>query len=232
MISIFPAVNHDEHLFSILGRYQYYQSDSSPREILKDAFGKGSLRATVEFPTHLEALSKSLSHLKKSKEDYLRAHTIFPMYEPFMTSEEATILKQMMFEDGGYRVKFKIGYVAGSILKKESLYYCIECIKEDVSNGIEPYFRTVHQMQGVQVCSKHNVMLMPYPIARENMSVIRYYHLDYGLVSKIVSVDNPNQHLLEIAVAFDDIRDDILEGIDLDAIKKAYRDRLRELGFI
>lgn len=232
MISIFPTVNSDEHLFSILGRYQSYQSESSPRDILKDLFGKGSLRATMEFPTHLEALSKSLNHLEKSKEEYLKAHTIFPLYEPFMTSDEADILKKMMYEDGGYRVKFKIGYIAGSILKKESLYYCPECLKHDLEEGIEPYFRTVHQMQGVQVCSEHNVMLMLYPISRENMSVIRYYHLDINLIGSIECEGNKNRHLLSIAKAFDDIRSGILEGIDLDVIKKVYRDRLHELGFM
>lgn len=73
---------------------------------------------------------------------------------------------------------------------------------------------------------------MPYPISKENMSVIKYYHLDINLIGSIECEGNMNQHLLSIAKAFDEIRGGILERIDLDVIKKAYRDRLHEFGFM
>lgn len=232
MIGFFPVVYDDELLFSILGRYQYYDEFASPRDVLENVFGTRTLRATIEFPTHLEELSERTAFLNKSKEDYLRAHTIFPMYEPFLLKEDQELLSNWMYQDGGHRVKFKIGYIAGSVKKKESLMYCPECLKDDVKDGHDPYFRTVHQMQGVEVCHKHNVVLEPYPSTKAENSNIRYFHLDAVRVLGVRGNRNGNEVLFNISKAFAEIYSGGLSGLTLFDLKSAYRMKLKEFGFL
>lgn len=232
MISTFPRVFGDELLFSILGRYQYYEAESSPRDILENVFGTRSLRANIEFPTHLMSLAKSLNHLDMTTEDILMAHTIFPMYEPFMTKSDSDVMKTWMYEDGGHKVKFKIGYIAGSVMKKESLYYCPTCVKESVRNGEEPYFKVVHQMQGIQVCHIHNVVLNPYLISKEEMSVIRYYHMNINLIINEETIKNDSSLLRDISKAFNDLYIGGLQGISINEIKSTYKRKLKELGYL
>lgn len=182
-IPYFPIMYEDEIFYSIISRYHLLTGNKNYKDTLKEIFGKESVIPTVEFPSNLYYLENSvLKDINIEIEDIIFNHTLLPFYYPFLNIETQRYIMNRMKNHDGKGIKYKIGFVAGSICKKEGLMYCSECVKEDIEKLGEAYFHRIHQVQGVYVCPKHKCYLKKYPISNRDRSRIEFINLDCSFI--------------------------------------------------
>lgn len=230
MIGYFDGINEGELIYSSLSRCYGWFKEYGYRAFTREMFGRTTVSPTIEFQSNLSILSIQIGGLY-SPVEMLEKSTLYSLYKPFLYRSEQEKLKEMMLLDGGLGIKGLVGFLAGSICKKDSLYYCPMCAKEDVEAGINPYFRVVHQMQGVTACSEHGVMLKRYPIKRSDMSRIEYLKSPDTFLEEY-GCEKSSELDVIISQYFKEIYEGSLEGFDTEMLFDIYRKRLKELGHL
>lgn len=228
----FPTMYPGESLYSVIARYHKNSIGTTLKGTIEDVFGTRTVSVSLEFPSHLKYLSNKLCDPEINEDILLYEHTIYPFYEPFIYEEEQNDIKQKMYFNGGGAIKSKIGFLAGSLLKKESFYVCPECIKEDIDKYGESYFRVVWQAQGYQVCHKHNVFLLPYPIKQSDVGRIKFIPLESDLIDCSCSACNENIEVLRMANMINDVLSGSLHKLNASKLKEIYLRRLKELDLL
>lgn len=186
MLPYFPRPYMEEILYSIIARYHYYSGNHAYKDTLVDVFCSNSIIPTVEFPTNLEVLSSRLSSEQYSVDNIINCYTLLPFYSPFLPVERRQELSNLMAKGSGQGIYTKIGFVAGSVCKKDGLEYCPKCIEENHNNYGEAYFHRIHQLQGIKVCTTHKCKLKLYPVTKRHASRISFIRLDYRLADMSV----------------------------------------------
>lgn len=226
MLNYFPRIYPGEALYSAIARYHSVSLIESSKDILEDIFGDRTIVATLEFPSHLKYFSDTLTY--EDKNTLLYNNTLYPLYKPFLFKDDQKAIEEMMLGHGGMGIKGRIGFLAGSVMKRKHLYYCPECLKEDLEMYGESYFRSTHQMQGNLVCSKHNVVLEKYPITQKYVGRVKFIRLDEQVVSEVQPRANTDEHLSAISFMYDEVMDGALNGYSASDLKEIYLRKLKE----
>lgn len=158
MISCFPSVYEDELVYSILARYYQKTGYVAYRDVAEDLYVNPHTRPDTEFVNPLTSDAVSMLCRKKSMEQIVLEHTMFPYYARFLPLERKQEAFSWMVEMKGkcsdivpMRVtKGKIRY----------LRYCPLCVKEHREQYGETYWTRVHQISDIRICIKHNVFLL------------------------------------------------------------------------
>lgn len=182
MVSFFPTPYPDEILYSILARYHVRSGNLSSKTILYDLFGSTTIVATVDLPSHINALIRNLPPLAKYTADsVIRQYTLYPFYAPFLFSQTAQIVLNSMKEHSWGDIHARAGIMASAVGTPSRLRFCPRCLHEDEEECGESYWHRLHQVTGVLVCPKHFCLLQDskvvtpgenrhefYPASREN----------------------------------------------------------------
>lgn len=181
MLSFFTDPYLDELLYSAFARYHFYSGNIDLKDTLTELFGKNSVIPSFEIGNYLQYLCSKLSK-EYTPEGLIKEHTLFPFYSPFLPDDrKAEIIKDIIWADG-QGVYTKIGIVAGAICKKDAIYYCSVCAKDDIERFGEPYIHREHQLQGVKVCPHHGRYLKKYTIKPQDRSRIEYIRLEEAML--------------------------------------------------
>lgn len=180
MLTYFPMPYKDELFYSNIARFNFYSGNTNAKDTLKSVFGSDTTIPTVSFPSRLNYLVGQLDlKVHITEECFIKKHSLFPLYEPFLSQKRQESIVKCMKYGTGEGVYAKIGFVAGSICEKKRLEYCPECVKQDnILNG-EPYFHRVHQVQGLLVCPVHSCYLKKYLVPTMEDSRIKFIRLEY-----------------------------------------------------
>ncbi len=181
MLSFFTDPYPDELLYSALARYHFYSGNIDFKDTLMELFGKNSVIPSFEIGSHLEFLCKVLGGCYSS-ERLIREHTLFPFYAPFLPEKRKKELLRDIKSSNGNGIYTKLGIVAGSICKKDSILYCPVCAKKEINTLGEAYIHREHQLQGVMLCPHHGTTLQKYPLKRQGYSRVEYIRLDSQLL--------------------------------------------------
>ncbi|MDD4591927.1 MAG: TnsD family transposase [Parabacteroides sp.] len=181
MLSFFTDPYPDELLYSAFARYHFYSGNIDLKDTLTELFGKNSVIPSFEIGSHLEFLCKALGG-GYSPASLIQEHTIFPFYAPFLPENRKRELVKDITSSDGKGIYTKLGIVAGSICRKDSIYYCPVCAKEEIDILGEAYIHREHQLQGVMVCPHHGRILKKYPLKRHENSRVEYIRLDGSLL--------------------------------------------------
>lgn len=177
MLTFFTDPYPDELIYSAIARYHYYIGNIDCKDTLEELFGKRTVIPNIYIGSNLNSVVKQLGN-QYSVDRLINNHTIFPFYSPFLPITRKTeILKDIKYNDGG-AIYTKIGIVAGGICKKEGIYYCVECAKNDLEKYGETYIHREHQLQGVLVCPHHSTYLHCYTLNNKNTSRLMFIKLD------------------------------------------------------
>ena len=129
----------------------------------------------------------------------------------------------------------RLGVVAGSICRKDGLYYCPRCVRNDMNHFGETYIHREHQLQGIDICPHHFSSLKKYPVDHRTQSRIAYIRFDVKRMdlSVLQSVEQP---YFDIQVSLAKMAYKLLK-IDItkfsrESIVAKYRTLLRERGLI
>lgn len=235
MISLFPILYDDEILYSVIARYHAYSSNIDYKDTIQELFSSVNLVSTIEFQSRLKSLQNNLpANLGITDSLLIHNHTLYPFYAPFLPRLRKRQIEQKMKNTDGKGIKSQIGFVAGSICKKEGLTYCPMCIDEDIKEHGEAYFHRVHQAEGVMVCPEHNCMLKTYPVSISNVSRLKFIMLEPSIVKDygLEFIGNPKLNKLkDVAVGVKYLLNTSLDNYDQKKIHKKYKQLLNEKGF-
>jgi hypothetical protein len=181
MIHFFTDPYKDELIYSAIARYHYYTGNIDFMDTLEELFGKRSIIPSLEIGSNINRLAKNLGTLYTS--DYIiKKHTIFPFYSPFLPkARKIELIEDIKYKDGN-GLYARLGILAGSICKKNGIYYCPCCAKNEVEKNGEAFIHREHQLQGVYICPKDGAELKRYSIDKSNTSRIEFIRLDKRLL--------------------------------------------------
>ncbi|WP_454018526.1 TnsD family Tn7-like transposition protein [Azospirillum sp. Marseille-Q6669] len=160
MLSYFPAPYPDELLYSLLARYHRHTCSVSPKGTLEDLFGNRNVRATVDLPGHLGALSRHLPPDRGLTPERLSAElTLFPYYIAFQPPTVVTAVLAALIHGRADGIHLRLGIAATTVSAAPALRYCPACHTDALTRWGERFWRRVHQLPGVLVCPDHGVPL-------------------------------------------------------------------------
>lgn len=159
MLTFFPTPYPDELLYSVWARFHSRSGNSSPKWTFSELFGRSTVIPSLTLPSHLDSFYSRIPQLQMSVEDWIRDHTMYPLYRPFMPESRGSKLLQMMRGDNGEGIYAFVGLSAGNGPHPKQFCYCPECYEEDIKLYGEPYWHRIHQAPGVFTCPTHNVVL-------------------------------------------------------------------------
>jgi hypothetical protein len=167
MLYGFPIPYEDELFWSLLARYADRFRQRAQIALIEQAFGAATVTPTVDFPARLSfCASQLLPGHPCTGEIFLRQHTFFSWYAPFLPQHRAAGLRELMLGNGNSRAWRTAGLIAGKITVPPMLRYCPECFRGDLETYRELHWRRLHQFAGIEVCPVHHVLLEESSIAR------------------------------------------------------------------
>ncbi|MGF7060512.1 TnsD family Tn7-like transposition protein [Brassicibacter mesophilus] len=234
MLTFFTDPYKDELLYGAIGRYHYYVGNIDYKDTLREIFENESVIPSLELCGYLDGVSKNLG--EKYTPDYIiNNHTIFPFYAPFMPICRRKELINDMKNKDGKGLYTKIGMVAGSVCKKEGIYYCPMCSKNEIKKYGEAYIHREHQLQGVFLCPNNGVKLKRYKIDRANLSRLEFIRLNEKLLDLNVEYENNEdiyRKLLKISETAYYILNNNLYHLNKDILAKKYKENLYSKGLL
>lgn len=166
MTSFFPTAYPDELLYSVLARYHVRSGNISPKATLRELFGSTTITATVDLPSHLNALVQNLPPLSKhTVESLIQKYTLYPFYAPFLFPDKAELVRGSMLEHSWGDIHTRAGIMASAVRTPNRLRFCPACFREEQEKYGEAYWHRLHQLSGVVICPAHLTLLQDSSVA-------------------------------------------------------------------
>ncbi len=234
MLTFFTDPYKNELLYGSIGRYHYYMGNIDYKDTLREVFRNESVIPSIELCAHLDTVANNLGG--KYTADYLiNNHTIFPFYSPFMSKiRRKELIYDMKYKDGK-GIYAKTGILAGSVCKKEGIYYCPLCSEVEINKYGEAYIHREHQLQGVFVCPHNGAKLKKYKVDRTNSSRLEFIRLNEKLLDLNVEYEENKdiyEKLLKISKAAYYILNNNLYQFNKDTISEKYKEILYSKGLV
>ncbi|WP_282177305.1 TnsD family Tn7-like transposition protein [Vibrio nereis] len=161
MIMQFPVPYKDEMLSSILARFNSRQGIDADKKALEILFGSRNIVPSMLFQGHIESLLTNVGHIWKiSPEEVIRKHSLLYAFKPFMN--ESRYGEQVRDLLHGYKNQTltRLGVNASNLIWSKNFLYCPACLKSDLDNLGETYWRRHFQLPGVECCPLHECKLI------------------------------------------------------------------------
>ncbi|POF41166.1 hypothetical protein B0D71_18205 [Pseudomonas laurylsulfativorans] len=176
-MEFFPQAFPDETIYSLAARYHRLAANASYRQTSYDLFGRYSRTCGSAFPCCLDALSQQLAN-KLSVSYLIQAHTLLPIFAPFLSSSQLDTAIKAMSGPSGIGLKMSVGLTASGFERFGALKFCERCVARDIRHGGQAYWHRIHQVTGVLVCPYHQIVLK---VASPPFDDWRYLFLPDGL---------------------------------------------------
>ena len=163
MLPYFPRTYPDELLYSVLARYHRHTCSRSAAQTLGDLFGDHYVRATLDLPGHLGALSARLPPDRELTAERLALDfTLFPYWTAFQPAGVSALSLASLINESASRAHTCLGIVPSGVHLSRPLRFCPTCNAEAVARWGECFWRRAHQLPGVLVCPTHGTPLAEY----------------------------------------------------------------------
>ncbi|SDP35856.1 TnsD family Tn7-like transposition protein [Clostridium gasigenes] len=232
MLNFFPRIYEGELLYSVISRYRIKAVIVNKRALMKDLYGEEVTLNSVYFPVHIKKVVKSLPiNTLVNADEIIKKNTLFKVFTAFLDKERKDIVYKGMLECKKFNAYQPLGIVTGNITMKDKLYFCEECLKEDILKYGESYWGVINQVPGVYTCNKHKVALIESEVSSSN-SRVEYSCLNKDIKGKKVV---ERFEFININLKYTNMVEDLyrleLEVKDKEFFDSFYIDRLREKGF-
>lgn len=231
MINCFPFIYEDELLYSAVSRYKRQCGLINKESISRDFIFKINKIFQMFFPLRLAKIAETLPATSKITAEYLLYnHTMYPFYTKLLPEKIKNKIKNdMIISKGNINIISSLG--SGNIIRQGNyLKYCPKCIKEDIDNLGESYWRREHQVAGILFCRKHKIQL------QESNVLCNSINREYICLDDIKMKDINTEYTCykEFNLKFIDLIHELIESnnqsITLMQIKRFYRDKLNDKG--
>ncbi|WP_087505365.1 TnsD family Tn7-like transposition protein [Neiella marina] len=157
----FPVPYDEELLYSTIARAGVHDGDTSPKQLLDKVFSNRKVIATVDLPCHVQILAEQYPpSLHLSVSSLIFKHTLWPMYMPFLPKERLSKLKLWMAGSSQGAAHLASGSAASRVKSKTKFYVCPSCLKDQLAQHGEYYWKRIWQIPLVKVCPKHGPLYL------------------------------------------------------------------------
>lgn len=177
MISYFPTPYENEFFYSIIARYHYHSGHKTKYETLLSLLGSYEKSFYVDVPSGVNLIAEKLKDMSKNlnAEYFVEKHSILPLFRQFMEPNQyQKVLLKVNGQDGSLNPTRIIPERADDVKRKQHLYYCRECLKNQFETYGEGFWNRFHQISGVLVCTKHKICLTKLSSKNHNMNLNKF----------------------------------------------------------
>ncbi|MFW7186060.1 TnsD family Tn7-like transposition protein [Lysinibacillus sp. BNK-21] len=229
MLSFFTNPYPNELIYSAIARYHFYSGNIDCKDTLEELFDNRSVIPSVGIGSYFSVLSEKLG-AQYTVESLLANHTIYPYYASFLSKQRQEEILNDVKEDGK-ALYARLGMVAGSICIKNGIYYCANCAKTDTEQYGEPYIHREHQLQGIDYCPHHEVLLREYPVIKGRIEYIRF-ELNHMNLSELYENDPHKEMSVYLAKQAYKLLQLPFQSLSREDINSKYKALLREHNLI
>ena len=156
-----PAPFQDENCYSILCRYAVRCGRHNAHRVCRELFGHAMPLSGFLFKPFRIVDIRRWENREPGTVRYGADHSCLQYFSAFMEYEDAVLLRKcvegsVMTSGQEKRISGKCGF---SKIRKKRLWYCPECVKEDIRKSGDTCWRRMPQMPGVSYCTKHRIRL-------------------------------------------------------------------------
>ena len=171
----FPSMYEDELLYSVIARYHIRGGNKCYSYTTSDIFGRNTVKASIYLPSNISNLVENLpKNYLKDEINIINNHTLFPFYSAFLSPDTSNKILNSMMRESGIDIYSRAGICASTISIPKYLKFCPKCMEEDFEKYGETYWHRIHQIQCVEVCPKHKIILQ-----NSSVKFSLYYKQEY-----------------------------------------------------
>lgn len=231
MLSFFPTPLPDELLYSLCGRWTRLSAIESPKAAAEQLFGTPYAIAFVDLPCRLGGLVKSLPFY--SARELAERWTLLPYYLAFQQSDSRENAYTLALGHST-ALHLLLGVTAFRVMSARSLRFCPTCLDEMEARWGTLYWRRMHQLPGVLVCSAHREALRDSLVVRATANRHQFVVCDRAVCPRdappILDAP-PNDALIDIAMRSSAYLNEP-PCSDVDNLSANYRNRLDVCGLM
>lgn len=194
-IMYFPKPYENESFYSIVCRYHIHSNNMMISQTLYELFDKPGKVLHIEFATEVEKVLKKtgvIDHL--STDEVINNHTNFYYYNNFLSEKESIDFLQSMKGGTGLNSITQLGLISGHIKLKSELFYCPLCAKTQIETIGEAWWNRLHQLPGVNICTKHYVCLHKTNLTGRKKLLPLSVHMDQKELDELWYVSKDSMH--------------------------------------
>jgi len=226
MISYFPHPYKDETIYSLIARYSEHIGINSKYLIHNELLGTSMVSFNTEYLRNIEILSTKINHFSNlyTSEYFFRNHTTSPFSAPFKSKNEQKTENKLFFPHRWNGLS--------DVPKKEHLYYCNCCLKEQFRMSGEGYWQRLFQTQGVYVCYKHLKVLkvLETNMVKQHLNILKTPSISLLSVPDINMDSVLLTKLAELTQNIDYFYNHNLDEINIEAIFLKYQEYIKVRG--
>jgi len=175
VITFFPEVYPDELIYSQLARCYVKAGYPAYIYMAEDFFQDKKVRPDIEFINTLTPTALQIATKKKTIEDIVLKHTMFPYYGRFISKERRNKAYQALI---GMKGNYNNLLPKVKSCQDRFLRYCPMCVSEDRDKFGETYWHRKHQIVGINVCPIHRCYLKNSGVAISAKASPMLYHAE------------------------------------------------------
>jgi predicted RNA-binding Zn-ribbon protein involved in translation (DUF1610 family) len=236
MIGFIPRLYSNELLYSFVARYHQYCANKSPKYTSIDLFEHPMQIAVPDLPLKIRKIISHLSlFIDLDEEELINSHTFYNYYSNFIQLDKKAFVKDAMISGNNKgAVHMMTGVMASAIKDKKFFHHCPLCLDEDINLYGETYWRIDHQLPGVFVCVRHNIVLhessVPYRSKQRNLFVAA--SKDYNLKPCLKNISlKTMEHLRCVAKLCVRLAQNSY-NFDIKTIQNKYKNLLKQTGLV
>lgn len=160
MQTYFPIIYPNELLFSAVGRCSCHLGIVDHKPFLKLLYQNRNIVAVADLPSHINTLYNNTAQFwKLPPKEIIQQHTLFPIYDHFIGPYRKKSILRLMLGNSGIGIHTKTGMAASLVAPVRFFRYCPLCLQDMKEKYGELYWKRDHQINGLDVCVKHNLTL-------------------------------------------------------------------------
>ncbi|MDV7105389.1 TnsD family Tn7-like transposition protein [Vibrio sp. TH_r3] len=185
----FPVPYEDELLSSVLARFVQRQGLNADKQALELLFGSRNIVPSSLFQGHIQLLLSHVGHLwDTSPEQIIEKHALLGVFKPFMGASRYQIQKDELIFGSKNQTLTSIGINASKLNWPRKFRYCPICLKDDIDNLGETYWRRQFQLPGISCCPIHRCLLVDSGIEIRATHRHAYIPADYERFKPTVGI--------------------------------------------
>ena len=158
--TLFPDPYPDELLYSACARYADRVRYVNKQSVREELLGKIGCSVIIDFPSHLQFLSRMIPNNNYSVDELISENTLLPFFEPFLPCDRAEIVRQEMSKSSETnKISARLEIRVKQVRPPDYLRFCPLCVKNDREQYGEIYWHRLHLITGVIICPLHRCFL-------------------------------------------------------------------------
>ncbi|MCE2996264.1 MAG: TniQ family protein, partial [Flammeovirgaceae bacterium] len=149
-MSYYLLLKPGETIISYRGRYREHLLISN-HKANEQLFGSVLHPLDNDFPRLTKHFISKMKELGVSRSMIINDHTSFPFYKNFFTNERTESIRDFIND--------KNRFVGALLSFSNGIRYCPLCVKSDLENDHETYWRREHNLSSIQTCTIHDCFL-------------------------------------------------------------------------